>query len=63
MSDVVIGKRVTVGAVFTSIAGILSHFWPEHASVFVAAAVPITFVSQVLIAKYGGVTGAGRDSK
>ena len=56
MNKIVIGKRVQVGAVLTSVAGILSHFWPEHAPAFIAAAVPITFIAQVLIAKYGGVT-------
>ena len=56
MNGIVIGKRVQVGAVFTSIAAILAHFFPQHATAFVSAAVPITFIAQVLIAKYGGIT-------
>ena len=53
---IITGKRVKVGAAFTSIAGIFAHFYPEHAAAFIAAAVPLTLVAQVLIAKYWGVT-------
>ena len=56
MDNIVIGKRVQIGAAITSIAGIFAHFYPEHAAAFVAAAVPVTFVAQVLIAKFKGVT-------
>lgn len=53
---IVIGKRVSVGAVITSIAAIFAHFDPENAAAYVAAAVPITFAAQVIIANWIGVT-------
>jgi hypothetical protein len=54
--NVIIGKRTTVGAAITSTAAVLSHYFPAHAPAIVAAAVPITFVLQVLIAAKFGVT-------
>lgn len=56
MNGIVIGKRTTVGAAITSTLGVLAHFWPEHAVGFIAAAVPITFLVQLWIAKKFGVT-------
>lgn len=56
MNGVVIGKRVRIGAVFTSIAAVLTHLDPENGPVYVGAAVPVTFIAQVLWAKYMGVT-------
>lgn len=56
MNNIIIGKRVKVGAAITSVAGVLAHFWPEHGAAFIMMAVPITFVVQTLIAKYFGVT-------
>ena len=56
VGETVIGKRVTIGAAINSVAAVAAHFLPDHAPAIVAAAVPITFVSQVLIAKYGGIT-------
>lgn len=54
--NIVIGKRVKVGAVITSTAAIISHYFPDHAPAVVAACVPLTFVAQILVAKYFGVT-------
>lgn len=56
MNNMVIGKRTTVGAAITSTAGVLTHFYPEHAEAFIAAAVPITFFVQMWIAHKFGVT-------
>ena len=56
MNNIIIGKRVKVGAAILSVCSIFAHFYPEHAAAFVAAAVPVTFVVQVLIAKFKGVT-------
>lgn len=53
---IIIGKRVTVGALITSIAGIFTHFYPYHAPAIVAATVPITMVAQIIIANWIGVT-------
>lgn len=56
LGDVVIGKRVTVGAAINSVAATLAHYYPEHAPAIVSVAVPLTFVAQILIARYGGIT-------
>ena len=56
--NVVIGKRTTVGAAITSVAGVLTHFFPEHGPAFIGMAVPITFGTQLWIAKRFGVTSA-----
>ena len=55
-NHVIIGKRVTVGAAINSIAAAIAHFFPEHAVAIVSVAVPVTFIVQVLIARYGGIT-------
>jgi hypothetical protein len=56
MNNLVIGKRTTVGAAITSVAGFLTHFYPEHGPAFIAAAVPITFGVQLVLANKFGVT-------
>jgi len=56
MNNIVIGKRVTIGAAINSTAAVLAALFPEKASAIVAAAVPVTFLAQVLIAKYFGIT-------
>ena len=56
MNNLVIGKRVTVGVAMGQLAAIFAHFYPEHAAVFVSAASIATFVAQVAIARYSGVT-------
>lgn len=56
MNNIIIGKRVSIGAAITSTAGVLAHFYPEHAPAFIAASVPVTFAVQVFIANYFGVT-------
>jgi len=56
VDNVVIGKRTTVGAAITSTALVLGKFWPEYLDTFVEASIPITFIVQVLVARYLGVT-------
>ena len=56
INQTVIGKRTTIGAALTSLAGVASHFYPEHAVVFIGLAVPLTFGLQVLVANKWGVT-------
>lgn len=58
---IIIGKRVTVGALVGSITSILSFYYPEHAPVFVAASVPITMIAQIIIANWIGVTTADQE--
>lgn len=54
--EVITGKRIKVGAAITSTAAVLAFYFPDHAPAIVAAAVPITFGVQILVAKYFGVT-------
>ena len=56
MNNIVVGKRVKVGAAITSTAGVIASFYPEQAGAIIMAAVPITFAVQLAIAKYLGVT-------
>ena len=56
MKNIVIGKRTTIGAAFTSCAGVAAHFYPEHAAAFIGLAVPLTFGVQLFIANKFGVT-------
>ena len=58
MNGIVIGKRVGIGAAITSTCAVLAHIWPDHAPAMISAAVPITFVVQLVVAKKFGVTGA-----
>jgi hypothetical protein len=55
---VIIGKRVTVGAAINSLAAVAAHIWPEHAPAVVAAAVPVTFITQIIVVNKFGVTSA-----
>ena len=56
MNNLVVGKRTTVGAAITSLAGVAAHFYPDHAAAFIGLAVPLTFGVQVFIANKYGVT-------
>lgn len=53
---IIVGKRVTVGALVGSITAIMAHFVPQHAPAFMAASVPITMIAQIIIANWLGVT-------
>jgi hypothetical protein len=56
VNNVIIGKRVTLGAAITSLAAVFAHIWPAHAPAIISAAVPITFFGQIWIANKIGVT-------
>ena len=56
MNELVIGKRIPIGAAITSTAAVLTNFYPAHGPAFIAAAVPITFFVQVWVANKFGVT-------
>ena len=53
---IIIGKRVTVGAVIGGVAAAVAHFVPQHAPAILSLIVPLTFLVQVLIANFYGVT-------
>jgi hypothetical protein len=57
---VVIGKRVTIGAAVGAIATIFANIYPEHAGSFVASATVVTFIVQIIVANWIGITNAGK---
>ncbi len=55
-TNIVIGKRVTLGAVINSLVLIAGIYWPQHQQALLAAAVPLTFVAQVYVGNKYGIT-------
>lgn len=55
-NSVIIGKRVTVGAAINGTAAAIAQFFPDQATAIIALAVPVTLITQLLIARYAGVT-------
>ena len=53
---IVIGKRVTIGAMVGSIATIFANIYPEYANSFIAGATVVTFFVQIIVANYWGIT-------
>jgi len=52
--NIVVGKRITVGAIINSTAATVAYFFPEQAPAIVSAAIPVTAAVQVyLVNKYG----------
>ncbi len=56
MNNIIVGKRVQIGAAITSSVAVLAHMFPSHAPALIASAVPITFLVQLWIVKKFGVT-------
>lgn len=55
-TQVVIGKRVTIGAALNSVVLILAFYFPEHQQALLASAIPVTFLLQIFIAHKYGIT-------
>ena len=56
MNNIIVGKRVQIGAAITSTAAVFASFFPNQAVGIIAAAVPVTFLVQLYIANKFGVT-------
>lgn len=56
VNNVVIGKRVTVGAAVKGLLAAVAYYWPEHATPIIALAIPLTFALQVYVAHKWGIT-------
>ena len=54
--ELIIGKRVTVGAGINGLAAVFGHLFPDHAPAIISAAVPLTLVTQLLIANTLSIT-------
>ncbi len=55
-NEIIIGKRVSVGAAIGGIAAVFGNIFPEQAPAILAGIVPLTFFVQLLIVRYTGVT-------
>lgn len=55
-TEIIIGKRVTVGAAINGIAAALAHIYPDQAPAIISFAVPITLMVQLVIVNRWGVT-------
>ena len=56
---IIVGKRVTIGAAILGVANAIAHFYPEQAPAILAIVMPLTFVVQLLVVNYFGVTSNG----
>lgn len=54
--NIIVGKRVTIGAAIGSVAATLAHLFPTQAPAIISAAVPVTFLVQLIVVRYFGVT-------
>jgi hypothetical protein len=55
-TEILIGKRVSVGAAIGGIASVFGALFPEYAPAILAGVIPITFITQLLIARFGSIT-------
>ena len=56
MNNIIIGKRIPIGTAITGVAALFAVIFPEYAPAILAAAVPLTFMVQVFVVNYFGVT-------
>ncbi len=56
MNDVVVGKRIPLGAALHSTALVFAGFYPDYAAQILASAIPLTFALQVAWVNMIGVT-------
>lgn len=54
--QIIIGKRVTIGAAIGGLGSAVAAIWPQYSQAILALVTPITFVVQVIIANRYGVT-------
>ena len=55
-TQIVIGKRVTVGGCAFSVASTLAAIFPDHAAAIVASVGAVTFIAQVIIGHFASIT-------
>lgn len=54
--DIVVGKRVTVGAAIMGVSEAVQTFFPEYAPAIGQLTVPVIFLVQLIIANRYGIT-------
>lgn len=55
-TQIVIGKRVTVGGCASSVAATLAFIYPDYATAIIASVGAVTFIAQVLIGHFASIT-------
>ena len=55
-TQVVIGKRITIGAAIAGLSEGIQFFFPEHAPAIGSFTIPVIFIVQLLIAHNFGIT-------
>ena len=55
-TQVVIGKRVTVGALIKSLGATFAVIYPDYAAAILASTIAVTFTVQVAIAHWSSIT-------
>ncbi len=53
---IVVGKRISLLAGLGSVAKMLAVFWPEYTTAFYEGAFVLTFVLQMVLANFFGIT-------
>ena len=56
VNNVIIGKRITLGAALGGVANAIAAIKPEYSQVILALVVPVTFVAQIWTVNALGVT-------
>ncbi len=55
-NEIIVGKRIAVGAVLGSIAKIFATLYPENATIFYESGLVLTFIVQIILANYFSIT-------
>jgi len=55
-NTIIIGKRIPLGAAIGALATVFANLYPEHAASIVASATVVTFVAQIVVVNWLGVT-------
>ena len=55
-TQIVVGKRVTIGAMVGSVTTVFANIYPDYAAAIVGSATAITFFIQLLVAHFASVT-------
>ena len=54
--NIIVGKRITLGAAILGISEGLQAFFPEHAAAIGSFAIPVIFLAQLFVVNRYGVT-------
>ena len=56
MNNIVIGKRIPLGAAIQGVATALAAIYKEHSVAIMAVAIPVTMIAQVVWVNHFGIT-------